>query len=53
MNEIFEKKKQAFLRKVHSLAVLHNRGYFTSLIPYIEKMTETENDLLDEYIAAL
>ncbi len=53
MNQTFHDQKALLLSDLHTLALRHNRDYYISLIPFIEKAWPEESDLIDMYQAAI
>jgi hypothetical protein len=53
MLESFAKKQQTLLTQLRKIALMHNRDYFVSLIPFVESATADQEDLIDAYIVAV
>ncbi len=53
MQTTFIEKKNKLLDDLRILALKHNRDYYTSIIPYITGITETQEDILNLYSDAL
>lgn len=53
MTYTFEDKKALLLSELRTLALRHNRDYYTSLIPFVENAGPEESDLIDMYQAAI
>ena len=53
MNTIFEEKKHSLLQILHHLALHHNRDYYVSMIPIVEKLEPDDRDILESYQQAI
>jgi hypothetical protein len=53
MTQIFEDKKALLLSDLRTLALRHNRDYYTSVIPFIEKAWPEDCDLIEMYRDAI
>jgi len=53
MEKTFTEKQQSLLRELRKLALMHNRDYFLSIIPFVESATPEQEELLDTYQVAL
>ena len=53
MSQTFEQKKAKLLAELKMLALRHNRDYYISMIPFIEKSGPEESDLIEMYQMAI
>ncbi|MBP6921702.1 hypothetical protein KBB89_04125, partial [Candidatus Gracilibacteria bacterium] len=53
MSESFTEKQKSLLKDLKKIALMHNRDYFVSLIPFVESATADQEELLDTYQIAL
>jgi hypothetical protein len=53
MGKTFIEKQQSLLSDLKKLALMHNRDYFLSIIPFVESATPDQEELLDTYQLAL
>ncbi len=53
MGKTFIEKQQSLLSDLKKLALMHNRDYFLSIIPFVEAATPDQEELLDTYQLAL
>ncbi len=53
MAKSFTEKQQSLLTELRKLALMHNRDYFLSIIPFVENATPDQEELLDTYQIAL
>lgn len=53
MGKTFIEKQQSLLTELRKLALMHNRDYFLSIIPFVENATPDQEELLDTYQIAL
>lgn len=49
MQTVFLEKKNKLLEALRVLALRHNRDYYFSIIPFLEQMTEDQEDILEMY----
>jgi hypothetical protein len=49
MAKSFTEKQQSLLTELRKLALMHNRDYFLSIIPFVENATPDQEELLDTY----
>lgn len=53
MTVTFESKKTILLAELKMLALSHNRDYYISMIPFIEKAGPEDVDLIEMYQTAI
>ncbi len=53
MDSSFEQKKAILLSELKMLALRHNRDYYISMIPFVEKAGPEDIDLIETYQAAI
>ncbi len=53
MGKTFLEKQKSLLSELKKLALMHNRDYFVSIIPFVESATPDQEELLDTYQIAL
>lgn len=53
MGKTFTEKQQSLLAELKKLALMHNRDYFLSIIPFVESATPDQEELIDTYQIAL